>query len=421
MVSKNDAAAPAPLKPELLAPAKDFETLKYALAYGADAIYIGGLEFGMRKPASNFNLAQIEEATAFAHNMGRKIYVAANIFLKDDDFKAFEIYLKALAKIGVDAVILADPGAVLLASELGLALKIHLSTQANVTNLLAAKFYSIQGAKRITLARELSLDEIEKITKESEAEIEVFVHGAMCIAYSGRCLISAYLAGREANRGECAQSCRWKYHLVEEERPGEFLPVMEDERGVYLFNSKDLCLASKIGDLIEIGVDSFKIEGRMKSLHYVATVTRVYRMLIDEYLGVGSSEKRSFDWALELKKVSHRGYTLGFLEREEKAGQSESRERPETSSYLQSHKFLGVVKESNPNFSRVLVKNGFRPGDQIEVLTPGPIFDVAIGQIRDVSTGQILETANPNQVVDIELGRELPAYSLLRVSLGSLT
>lgn len=396
-------------RPELLAPAKDLETLKYAIAYGADAVYIGGKEFGLRRPASFFSLAEIERAVYYAHERGKKVYVTANIFLKNDDFPSLSPYLEALYRIQVDAVIVADPGALKLINELDLPLKVHLSTQANVTNYKAAELYYELGAARITLARELSLPEILNIVKTSRAEIEVFVHGAMCIAYSGRCLISGYLTGRQANLGECAQSCRWKYHLMEEERPGEFLPIIEDERGTYLFNSKDLCLAERIFDLIKIGVRSFKIEGRMKSLHYVTTVTRVYRGIIDECLSAKADFKFRPDWLDELKKVSHRGYTEGFISSNEI-----EREKTQTSAYIKTHDFLGVVTGYIEGSVRVLVKNQFRLGDEIEVMTPNRLIRFKVEGMKDAVSGRFLEVANPNWTIDIDLGYELPPFSILR-------
>ncbi|MDI6799500.1 MAG: U32 family peptidase [Actinomycetota bacterium] len=421
MVSSRTAKT-APLKrPELLAPAKDLETLKYVIAYGADAVYVGGPKFGLRSSASNFDISKIKEAVEFAHKRGKRVYVAANIFLRNDDIIPLAAYLYDLAQAEVDAVIVADPGLLLLIKEKNLPLCVHLSTQANVTNFMAARFFEDLGVKRIVLARELSLLEIEKIKKEIKAEIEVFVHGAMCIAHSGRCLISAYLAGREANRGECAQSCRWKYHMMEEERPGEFLPVFEDERGTYLFNSKDLSLARRIDSLISAGVDSFKIEGRMKSLHYVATVTKVYRTIIDECLKMGEDFVFNEAWEKELAKVSHRGYTEGFLSDEMSFPVAPVMEKTSSSSYIKTHDFLGVVIGSTDQLTRISVKNRFEIGDRVEVMTPSSLFEFSLQSMFDASAGGQMQVANPNQIVDIDFGYALSPYAILRRRVIGLT
>jgi len=295
-------------KIELLAPAGSLSKLKFALIYGADAVYIGGQIFGLRASAKNFSYDEMKEGIEFAHSMNKKVYVTVNIIPHNDDLRDLPDYIKMLKDLNVDAVILSDPGTLMYVREYAPELEVHLSTQANTTNYMSANFWYRQGIKRIILARELSLKEIREIRDNAprDLELEAFVHGAMCISYSGRCLLSNYMANRDANRGECAHPCRWKYYLVEEKRPGEYYPVFEDGKGTYFFNSKDLCMINHIPELINAGLNSLKIEGRMKSDYYVANTVMVYRKAIDEYYRDPEGFKTAPNWTIELAKPSHR-------------------------------------------------------------------------------------------------------------------
>ncbi len=302
-------------KVELLVPANSPEVLKEAVYYGADAVYIGGEVFGLRAKAKNFSADEMKEAVIFAHEHGVKVHVTVNILAHNEDLKDAEGYLTGLRDIGPDALIVADPGMFTLARKICPDIDIHISTQANNTNYLTYRFWYEQGAKRVVSARELSLEEIKEIRNNipDDLEIESFIHGAMCISYSGRCLLSNYFTGRDANHGECTHPCRWKYAVVEEQRPGEYLPVYENERGTYIFNSKDLCMIEHIPELIEAGIDSFKIEGRMKTALYVATVARTYRKAIDDYLKSPDLYRSNMDWYREeIRKCTYRDFTTGF-------------------------------------------------------------------------------------------------------------
>ena len=301
-------------KAELLAPAGDLEKLKIAIEYGADAVYCGGELFGLRAGAKNFSPDQLAEGVQYAHDRGKKLHLTLNIFAHNADIHLLKSYLKEIETIPIDAFIVSDPGIFSMIRKMRPETDLHLSTQANTTNFGSTGFWHEQGVKRIVLARELSLKEIAEIRLEApdELELEAFVHGAMCISYSGRCLLSAFMAGRDANRGECAHPCRWKYHLVEEQRPGEYYPIIEDERGSYVFNSKDLCMLEYIPDLINSGIDSFKIEGRTKSIFYTATVVSAYRKAIDAYYKDPAGYIFQPEWLEEIKKASHGLFTTGF-------------------------------------------------------------------------------------------------------------
>lgn len=352
------------MKPELLAPAGDLEKLKAAVLYGADAVYLGGRHFGLRAGAGNFGEEEMAEGVRFAHAEGARVYVTVNIFAHNRDLETLPGYLESIRAAGVDGVIVSDPGVVELVKRLHPDLPIHLSTQANTTNWAAARFWEEQGVARIVLARELSLDEIKEIRERVGVELEIFVHGAMCIAYSGRCLLSNYLTGRDANRGDCAQSCRWRYALMEEKRPGEYLAVEEDGRGTYILGSRDLCLIEYIPELVRAGVDSFKIEGRMKSVNYVAGVVKAYREALDAYLR--DPENYRFDpaWLEEISKVSHRRYTTGFLF----GDPGPSGQHYEGEIYRRSHAFVGLVRDYDGSAGMALVeqRNRFAVGDEIE-------------------------------------------------------
>lgn len=401
--------------PELLAPAGDLERLKIAVAYGADAVYIGGKRFSLRAFADNFEWDEIREGVEYAHRYGRRVYVTLNIFAHNEDLNGVDDYIRFLADVGVDAVIVSDPGILSIVKDVAPDMEIHLSTQANTTNWRSAVFWHRQGVKRIIMARELSLDEIKEIRDKTPdtLELEVFVHGAMCISYSGRCLLSNYLAGRDSNRGACAHPCRWKYYLVEEKRPGEYLPVMEDERGTYILNSKDLCMLGHIRELIDIGVDGFKIEGRMKSSYYVAVTVKAYRQELNEYKR--DPEGYRFDpRALEeVKKASHRPFTTGFY-----FGNPQSDAQEYSSSqYIREYDFIGLVLDYDEQRSMALVeqRNPFKKGDKAEILRPhGDLLNYTIDQIFDID-GQLIDSApHPQQKVYIPMPYRLERYSMLR-------
>lgn len=401
-------------KPELLAPAGDPEKLKVAVIYGADAVYLGGRHFSLRAGAGNFSEDEMAEGIRFAHDRGTRVYVALNIFTHNEDIGALPDYVESVIRCGADGVIAADPGVIgLILSEYP-ALKVHLSTQANTTNWVAARFWQEQGVSRIVLARELSLSEIKVIREQVKAELEVFVHGAMCISYSGRCLLSNYLTGgRDANRGDCAQPCRWRYALVEEKRPGIYLPLEEDERGAYILSSRDLCLIGQIDALARAGVDSFKIEGRMKSVHYLATVVRSYRAAIDSFYANPDGYRVDPAWLDEIGKVSHREYTTGFLFGNPGAvGQHYGGEI-----YHRRYAFVGLVQDydQKTGLAKVEQRNHFAEGDEVEVLTPGDKpFLHKITAIFGEDLTRLGTAPHPKQKVLVPLDRAVPPYTMLR-------
>lgn len=355
------------VKTELLAPAGDFEKLKTALHFGADAVYVGGSEFSLRANAKNFSKEQLKEACDYVRERGKKIYVAVNVFAKNDDFDKLPEYLAFLQDAGVNGVIVTDPGVIEFCKKYAPVLEIHISTQANTTNKYSAKFWADQGAKRIVLARETSLAEIKEIREylPENVQIEAFVHGAMCISYSGRCLLSAALAGRSGNRGDCVQACRWEYEITEKNRKGERLPICEDDRGTYILNSKDLNMLSHIGELIDAGVYSFKIEGRMKSQYYVASVVNAYRQAIDGFTADKNYEVPAL-LSEELEKNSHRDYTTGFYYGEKDSVCSD------TSQPKCDWEFTALVTGYDENKGAVALqqRNRFRTGDVLEILSP---------------------------------------------------
>lgn len=401
-------------KPELLAPAGDLEKLQAAVLYGADAVYLGGKSFGLRARAGNFDPEEMRRGIEFAHRHGVAAYVTVNIFAHQSDIKQLPAYLQAVQEAGADALIVADPGVLDLAREVVPGLPVHLSTQANTTNSRAVRFWAGQGVRRVVLARELSLDEIREIRRENDVELEVFVHGAMCMAYSGRCLLSNYLTGRDANRGDCAQACRWRYALCEEKRPGEYLPVFEDERGSYILSSRDLCLLPYLPRLMAAGVDSLKIEGRVKSVHYVATVVAVYRQAIDSCWQNPAAFQVLPRWLEELGKVSNRDYTSGFLTGGDPGAQHHKLENI----YRRPYSFVGLVKDYDRQRGRALVqqRNPFACGQELEVLLPGgTVCSFVLEVMHDAVTGEPMEAApHPCQEVWMEVPLELPPFSLLR-------
>ena len=400
-------------KPELLAPAGNMENCKMALIYGADAVYLGGNKFGLRAYAANFSIAEIKEATKFAHNLGKKVYVTVNIFAHNEDINELSEYLLSLEEAGVDALLISDLGVWNIARKVVPSMSLHVSTQANTCNWAAVEAWKNLGAERVVLARELSIAEISEIDKKCDVELEVFVHGAMCISYSGRCYLSSYLTGRDGNRGECAQVCRWNYKLVEQNRPDQEFPIEEDERGTYIMNSKDLCLLDLIPELTEAGVDSLKIEGRMKSVHYVATVVSVYRKAIDAWYSNPEEFVIKSEWKDELEKVSHRPYFYGFaVNKPDENGQIYT-----TSSYEQTRDFVGIVinydKETNTAY--IEQRNKMVAGENLEVLMPdGTLLEITLNDMRDENGNQFDVANRVQQIFTIKSPTYLQPYSLLR-------
>ena len=400
---------------ELLIPASSLEVLKIAVIYGADAVYIGGEVFGLRAKAKNFSMEDMAEGIQFAHEHGVKVYVTANILAHNGDLEGVREYFTQLKEIKPDALIISDPGIYTIAKEICPEIERHISTQANNTNYGTYQFWWNQGAKRVVTARELSLNEIAEIRKNipDEMEIETFVHGAMCISYSGRCLLSNYFTGRDANQGACTHPCRWKYAVVEEKRPGEYLPVYENERGTYIFNSKDLCMIEHIPELIEAGIDSFKIEGRMKTALYVATVARTYRKAIDDYLTSPEKYKENMDWYLEqISNCTYRQFTTGFFF----GKPSEESQIYDNNTYIKEYTYLGIVGERNEEgLYQIEQRNKFSVGEQIEVMKPdGRNIPVTVKRIVDEDGNEMESAPHPKQVLYIDLGQELEMYEILR-------
>ena len=400
---------------ELLIPASSLEVLKIAVIYGADAVYIGGEVFGLRAKAKNFSMEDMAEGIQFAHEHGVKVYVTANILAHNGDLEGVREYFTQLKEIKPDALIISDPGIYTIAKEICPEIERHISTQANNTNYGTYQFWWNQGAKRVVTARELSLNEIAEIRKNvpDEMEIETFVHGAMCISYSGRCLLSNYFTRRDANQGACTHPCRWKYAVVEEKRPGEYLPVYENERGTYIFNSKDLCMIEHIPELIEAGIDSFKIEGRMKTALYVATVARTYRKAIDDYLTSPEKYKENMDWYLEqISNCTYRQFTTGFFF----GKPSEESQIYDNNTYIKEYTYLGIVGERNEEgLYQIEQRNKFSVGEQIEVMKPdGRNIPVTVKRIVDEDGNEMESAPHPKQVLYIDLGQELEMYDILR-------
>ena len=400
-------------KPELLAPAGNMEKLKMALLYGADAVYLGGKAFGLRAFGGNFTNEELQEAVDFAHKLGKKIYVTVNIFPHNSDIAKLPAYLTLLNEIKVDAILVADLGVFTLAKEYAPDVELHISTQANNTNWAAVNAWAELGASRVVLAREMSLEEIKEMREKCSVELEMFVHGAMCISYSGRCLMSNYLTGRDANRGSCAQPCRWNYALVEEKRPGQYFPVLEDERGTYIFNSKDMCLLPYLPDVIASGVDSLKIEGRMKSVHYAASVVKAYREAIDSYFAAPEQFEIKKEWVEELDKVSHRAYTTGFYY----GRPTEKDQIYGTSSYTQTSDFVGLVLDydEKTGFATVEQRNNMKVGQEIEIFQPHLAGYRQILQEMYNDEGEAIQVApHPQQIVKIRMDKPVEPYGILR-------
>lgn len=401
---------------ELLAPAGDLEKLKTAILYGADAVYFGGEMFSLRAGAGNLSIEEMKEGIAFAHERGKRCYLTVNIFAHNEDIEPLTTYLEQIKDLGLDAFIVSDPGIVDLIQEVIPGAEIHLSTQANMTNYRTAGFWHKMGVKRLVLARELTLPEIRQIRENipQEMEIEAFVHGAMCISYSGRCLLSNFMIERDANRGMCAHPCRWKYALVEEKRPGEYYPVEEDQRGTYILNSRDLCMIEHIPDIVNAGIMSAKIEGRMKSIFYVATVVHAYRKAIDAYFT--DPEGYSFDqsWMTELKKVSHREFTTGFYFHQP----TNLDQNYQTSAYTREYSFVGLVKEydEKTGFALVEQRNKMTVGEEIEIFGPDiDYFTQNITAMMDAESGEILESApHPQQLLKMKMDYPVKPHYILR-------
>ncbi len=402
-------------KPELLLPSSNLEVLKLAFTYGADAVYIGGEAYGMRAKAKNFSLEDMKEGIAFAHERGKKVFVTANIIAHNEDLEGFREYFKELKEIQPDAIIISDPGVFEIAQEIMPDMEFHISTQANNVNYGTYKFWHRMGAQRVVSGRELSLKEIKEIRNNipEDLEIETFVHGAMCIAYSGRCLLSNYFTGRDANRGECTHPCRWKYHLTEATRPGEYLPVYENERGTYIFNSKDLCMIEYIPELVDAGIDSFKIEGRMKSALYVATVARAYRKAIDDFFDSPETYKENIHkYKEEIEKNTHREFTTGFFfGKPDKEAQIY-----ENNTYVKAYTYLGFVQGQNEEGMYELEqRNKFDVGDEIEVMKPdGKTLYVKVLGMKD-EDGKVIDSCpHPKQRFYVNVGEKLDIFDILR-------
>ena len=402
-------------KPELLIPASSLEVLKTAVIFGADAVYIGGEVFSLRAKSKNFSMDDMREGIAFAHAHGTKVYVTANILAHNGDLEGVEAYFHELKEIGPDALIISDPGVFQIAKEICPEIDVHISTQANNTNYRTYRFWHDLGATRVVSARELSIDELRELRANipEELEIETFIHGAMCISYSGRCLLSSYFTGRDANQGACTHPCRWKYAIMEETRPGEYLPVYENERGTYIFNSKDLCMIDHIPELVSAGIDSFKIEGRMKTALYVAVVTRTYRQAIDDYMRDPKLYESRMDYYKEeIAKCTYRQFTTGFF-----FGKPDhDTQIYDSNTYVKAYTYLGLIGESRGDgYYSLEQRNKFSVGDIIEVMKPdGRDMEVRVKGMTDAD-GQPMESCpHPKQKIFVDLGVELSSFDLLR-------
>ena len=402
---------------ELLAPAGDLEKLKIAIDYGADAVYFGGEAFGLRAGAGNFTKEEIREGAEYAHERGKKIYMTVNIFAHNEDIRLLPDFLRGIADLEIDAFLVSDPGVIAVFREILPDAVLHLSTQANTTNYMTAKFWYDMGISRIVAAREISFEELREFRREipEDMEIEAFVHGAMCISYSGRCLMSNFMTVRDANRGACAHPCRWNYSLMEEKRPGEYFPVEEDQRGTYVFNSKDLCMIGHIPEMVEAGIASAKIEGRMKTIFYAATVVRVYREAIDRYYADPASYRFRPELLEELSKVSNRHFTTGFF----LGRPDESAQNYESSAYIRKYDFIGIVRSYDGETGSALIeqRNHFRVGDEIEIFGPGSasFFTQTVEELFDAESGKPVEVApHAQQMLRMKVRFPVGASYMLR-------
>ena len=404
-------------KTELLIPASNLEVLKTAVIFGADAVYIGGEAFGLRAKAKNFSLQDMRDGIAFAHERGVKVYVTANILAHNYDLDGAKKYFQELKEIKPDALIISDPGMFTLAKEVCPEIDIHISTQANNTNYLTYDFWYKMGATRVVSARELSLVEIKQIREHipEDMEIESFIHGAMCISYSGRCLLSNYFTGRDANHGACTHPCRWKYAVVEESRPGEYLPVYENERGTYIFNSKDLCMIEHIPEIIDAGIDSLKIEGRMKTALYVATVARTYRKALDDFMESEEKYRNNMEWyKAEIGKCTYRQFTTGFYF----GKPDENTQIYDSNTYINEYIYLGIVSENDERgFARIEQRNKFSVGDVIEIMKPnGDNVETKVLAMYNAEGEKIESCPHPKQVIYLQLDKQPDVYDILRVA-----
>lgn len=403
-------------KPELLIPASSLEVLKTAVLFGADAVYIGGEAFGLRAKAKNFSPREMKEGIEFAHAHGVRVHVTANILAHNRDLAGAEAYFRELGELGPDALIIADPGMFMLARRICPEIDIHISTQANNTNYMTWQFWHDLGARRVVCARELSLEEIREIRERIPAkmEIEGFVHGSMCISYSGRCLLSSYFTGRDANQGSCTHPCRWKYALMEESRPGEYLPVYENERGTFIFNSKDLCMIGHVPELVVAGIDSFKIEGRMKTALYVATVARTWRRAVDDYFESEEKYRAGMDWYREeIAKSVHRQFSTGFyFGRPDENGQIY-----DSSTYVNEYVYLGMAQEVDGDGRiRIEQKNKFCVGDEIEIMKPdGRNVPARVLSLTSQQGERVESAPHARELLWVELSGQADRYDLLRV------
>ena len=406
-------------KIELLAPAGDLEKLKIAVEYGADAVYFGGEMFSLRAGAGNLTIPEIEEGVEYAHSKGAKCHMAMNIFAHNEDIEPLRRYLESIRHIPIDAFIVSDPGVITVLKDVIPDAELHISTQANMTNYVTANFWYNMGVKRLVLARELTLGEIREIRQRipEDMDLESFVHGAMCISYSGRCLLSNYMIDRDANRGMCAHPCRWKYKLVEEKRPGEYYPVEEDNRGTYIMNSKDLCMLEHLPDLIDAGVSSFKIEGRMKSVFYVATVVSAYRKAIDSYMADPENYSFDYSWYNEMLKASHREFTTGFYYDKP----TNEDQNYQTSAYTREYSFTGKVLSYDTDSSIAVVeqRNKMNLGDTIEVFGPDiDYFELKLTVLLDEDDNPIESAPHPQQILHIKMNKPVKPNYILRKKKG---
>lgn len=401
-------------KLELLVPASSLEVLKVAVTFGADAVYIGGEAFGLRAKAKNFSMEDMAEGIRFAHEHGVKVYVTANILAHNDDLDGARAYFEELKAIEPDALIISDPGMFTIAREVCPEIDIHVSTQANNVNYMTFLFWQRQGATRVVTGRELSLKEIREIRDHipDSLEIETFVHGAMCISYSGRCLLSNFFTGRDANRGACTHPCRWKYSVVEETRPGEYMPVYENERGTYIFNSKDLCMIEHIPEMIDAGIDSFKIEGRMKTALYVATVARTYRKAIDDYLEDPKKYEANMPWYKDqISNCTYRQFTTGFYF----GKPSEESQIYDSNTYIREYTYLGIIGEIKDGLYRIEQRNKFSVGEVIEIMKPdGQNVEATVEKIIDEDGNEQESAPHPKQVLYVALSADASVYDILR-------
>ena len=401
--------------PELLIPASSLEVLKIAVIFGADAVYIGGEAFGLRAKAKNFSLEEMKEGVAFAHAHNVRVYVTANILAHNSDLDGVRKYFEELKEVNPDALIISDPGVFMIAKEVLPEMELHISTQANNTNYGTYLFWKGQGAKRVVSARELSLREIKEIRDHipDDLEIESFIHGAMCISYSGRCLLSNYFTGRDANQGACTHPCRWKYSIMEETRPGEYMPVYENERGTYIFNSKDLCMIEHVPDLINAGIDSLKVEGRMKTALYVATVARTYRKAIDDYQTDPKRYEANMDWYKEeIGKCTYIEFTTRFFY----GKPDETTQIYDNNTYIKNYTYLGIIgQRDEKGYYSLEQRNKFSVGEQIEVMKPnGENIEVVVKGIYDEDYEPMESAPHPKQLLHIDLGIPLDQYDILR-------